>query len=154
ASGSLTFNAGVTSQTVTVLVNGDAVYEGNETFTLNLSNPSGVGLGRAQATGTVVDDDPAPTISVGDASAVEGDSGLTPVTFTVTLSAPVGLPVSLVWNTGTGGTASPDKDYYSVYNRSLSFAAGETSKTITVNVIPDAYRETNETFQVVLSGAA
>src|SRR5262249_50011893 len=55
---------------------------------------------------------------------------------------------------GPGGTAQPDKDYYTYYNSPLSFAPGETSKTITAYVKPDTYRETDETFVVTLSGAS
>src|SRR5262249_36780314 len=88
ASGTVTFNAGVTTQTVTVLVNADTLYEPNETLTLNLSNPSGAALGRSQATGTVVNDDPVPTLSINDVSVAEGDSGVTAATFTVSLSSP------------------------------------------------------------------
>src|SRR5262249_61426276 len=72
ASRTVTFNAGVTSQTVTVLVNGDNVYEGNEVFYLNLSNDSGVNLGRSQATGTILDDDPVPALSINDVAATDG----------------------------------------------------------------------------------
>ncbi len=52
-----TFAAGTTSQTVTVLVNGDTNVEPDETFTINLSNPSGATLGTATATGTILNDD-------------------------------------------------------------------------------------------------
>jgi chitinase len=56
--GTLTFAPGERSKTIEVAVVGDTVAEANETFTLALTNPTGgVGLGRASATGTIVDDD-------------------------------------------------------------------------------------------------
>jgi hypothetical protein len=55
--GRLTFPAGTTSLTVAVPVIGDEATEGNETFRLVLSNPSGATLGTATGTGTIVDDD-------------------------------------------------------------------------------------------------
>src|SRR5205814_8228637 len=57
ASGTLTFAPGQTTQTVTVLVNGDTVVEPNETFTLTLTSPGGATLGRSDATGTIINDD-------------------------------------------------------------------------------------------------
>ena len=57
ASGRLTFKPGETTKTVSVVVLDDAVNEGAETFTLRLSNPSGVTLADGEATGTIVDND-------------------------------------------------------------------------------------------------
>jgi len=56
-SGTLTFAPGVTSQMVHVDIKGDTVVEPNETFTVTLSNPTGITIGRATATGTIIDDD-------------------------------------------------------------------------------------------------
>jgi len=58
AAGTLIIPAGATSAAIAVLVVGDAVVEGDETFTLTLASPSAnVALGRATATGTILDDD-------------------------------------------------------------------------------------------------
>jgi hypothetical protein len=56
-SGTVTFNPGQTVQPVTVTVNGDTQFEGNETFFVNLSNPSGAPIGDGQGLGTIVNDD-------------------------------------------------------------------------------------------------
>jgi hypothetical protein len=61
ASGTLTFAPAVGTQTVEVTITGDAVYEPDETFTLELSNPTNAIVADASATGTVVDDDREPT---------------------------------------------------------------------------------------------
>ncbi len=55
ASGSVTFEPGETSKTVAVVVTGDTVAEGDETFTVALSNPSGATIDDGSATGTIVD---------------------------------------------------------------------------------------------------
>src|SRR5262249_23633657 len=75
-SGTLTFAPGVTSQTVTVPVLADSVYEPtDETFTLNLSSPLYVAIGRGQGVGTIHDNPPPPTLSFGTISPVtEGDN--------------------------------------------------------------------------------
>jgi hypothetical protein len=109
AGGSLTFAPGETSKTITVAVLGDTTDEPNETFFVNLSNPSGDDhrwLGLA----TITDDDPAPTLSIGDVSVLES-AGL--AVFTVTLSAASGWTVTANYATQTY-TATATWDFTSV----------------------------------------
>ena len=148
-SGTLTFNPGQTSLTVPVSVLGDTLYEGNETFGLWLTTASNALINRISGTATIVDDDPSTTISVSDASATEGNSGLTPVTFTVTLSAASTQTVTVNYATAAG-TATAGTDYQSL-SGTLSFAPGQTSKTVTVNAVGDTAIEPNETFTLSLS---
>ena len=63
ASSSLTFAAGETSKTVAVATFNDIFHEPTETFTLGLTNPTNAEIqsGADTATGTITDDDPAPT---------------------------------------------------------------------------------------------
>ena len=63
-SGTLTFAAGVTSQTLNVAVTGDTTVEPTETFTVTLSTPSGATLGTATATGTITNDDTTSTLPI------------------------------------------------------------------------------------------
>jgi chitinase len=90
ASGTLTFTAGQTTQTIPVPICGDTAPEANETFTVTLANPSGATLGDGQATGTIQNDDaggpgpscaprPNPTTTV---SHVPGVGGRLQVTIT------------------------------------------------------------------------
>ena len=96
SSGTLSFDAGQTTATVSVPVVPDAADEPDETFGITLSSPHGVTIGDGQATVTITDDDtapdpgPAPPVaSVDDASVTEGSSGTTTATLTVHLdSAP------------------------------------------------------------------
>ena len=55
--GRLTFAPGETTKTITVLVNGDTVIEGNESFAVNLSGASGAKIADAQGVGTILNDD-------------------------------------------------------------------------------------------------
>ncbi len=57
ASGTLTFNAGETSKTITVQVSGDTVDESNETFYVNLTNPTNATIADGRGVGTIQDDD-------------------------------------------------------------------------------------------------
>jgi hypothetical protein len=153
----LTFAAGETSKTVTVLVNGDTTVEPNETFTVNLSLPTGgATIADATGVGTIVNDDaaPLPLLSINDVSHAEGDSGATAFLFTVSLSAASTAPVSVTVASANGTATTADSDYVAVPATLLTFAAGETSKTVTVQVNGDSTVEANETFTVNLSAAS
>lgn len=97
---------------------------------------------------------PPTTLSVAAAAAaiVEGNSGTAAATFTVTLvpgtPAPV-YPVQVSYAT-VAGTATPGSDY-STTSGILSFAAGETTKTVSVPVLGDLTPEFDETLRLVLS---
>jgi hypothetical protein len=69
------FSAGETSKIVIVPVNGDLLNEPDETFLLKLSNAGNGLIACAQAVGTIVNDDPVPSICVEDVQVVEGNSG-------------------------------------------------------------------------------
>jgi hypothetical protein len=103
-------SAGETSKIVVVPVNGDLLNEPDEAFLLKLSNAGNGLIGCAQAVGTIVNDDPVPSICVEDVQVVEGNSGTTEARFTVRLSAPSGQPVSVDYATADG-TALSGSDY-------------------------------------------
>jgi hypothetical protein len=92
---------------------------------------------------------PVPSLTVGDVSANEGNSGLTPFTFTATLSAPSGQTVQVYYYTSPG-TARAGTDYYST-SGFLTFAPGQTTQTVTVNVVGNTIPEPNKTFYLNLS---
>ena len=79
AAGTVGFAAGETSKTIRVAVQGDRLQEASESLSVALSAPVGATLGRAQATGTILDDDAAPvtlpTLTVADAAVAEGNGG-------------------------------------------------------------------------------
>jgi hypothetical protein len=151
ATGTLTFSAGQTTKTVSVTINGDATVEPNETFVVNLSAASGATVADAQAQGTITNDDvaPPPTLSIDDVTVTEGNAGTTAATFTVTLSAAAAGTVTVNY-ASADGTATAGSDYAAVTGM-LTFAPGDTTKTVTVNVNGDATVEANEAFTVGLS---
>ena len=147
-SGTLTFAANETSKTVSVATTDDSVDEDDETFTLTLSSPANATLGDATATGTINDDDDddsLPTLSVSDASAAEGDA----VAFTVSLSAASSRQATVDYAT-SGGTATSGTDF-TAESGTLTFAANETSKTVSVATTDDSDDEEDETFTLTLS---
>jgi chitinase len=149
--GTLTIDPGETSALVSVAVNGDLLNESDETFFVNLSNAVNAIVNDNLAQGTVSNDDPLPSLVVDDVSLVEGDAGTKNAVFSVSLSAPSGRAVSVDWSTNDG-TATAGQDYVAA-SGSLSFAAGDSVRTIFVVVNGDAQDELNETFGVELSGA-
>ncbi|MFN8090604.1 MAG: Calx-beta domain-containing protein, partial [Mycobacterium sp.] len=90
-----------------------------------------------------------PTISIGSASNAEGNSGTANMAFTVTLSKAATSPVTVNYAT-SNGTATAGQDYVA-NTGTITFAAGETSKTINVAINGDATVESDETFTVTLS---
>jgi len=92
-----------------------------------------------------------PTLSIGDVTGTEGNSGTTPFVFTVSLSAPTSATVTVSFATANG-TATAGVDYVSTSSQ-LTFSPNETSKTIGVLVIGNTAVEANRTFSVQLGNA-
>ena len=151
SSGSLTFTAGQTTKQVTVQVNGDTLDETDENFTLNLSGAVNATISDGVGVGTITDDDPPPAISVDDVAITEGDAGTTSATFTVGLSQPSGLAVSVDYATANGTALAPAD--YTATSGTLNFAPGQATKQVTVLVQGDLLDEANETFTVNLANA-
>ncbi|HET9767242.1 MAG TPA: Calx-beta domain-containing protein, partial [Thermoanaerobaculia bacterium] len=149
ASGTVSFAPGELSRTVTVNVLGDLLDEEDEAFTLALANPQQVVLASTAATGTIVDDDAPPAISIGDVSVDEGNSGAVEARFTVTLSAASGREVRVAYTTaGLEATAGAD---FQATPGELAIAAGTTSATVVVPVLGDLLDEPDEHFELRLS---
>ncbi|MDZ7858593.1 Calx-beta domain-containing protein [Sphaerotilus sp.] len=156
--GTLTFAPGERTKTISVPINDDTVFEGPETFTINLSSPSdnalivdGLGLGtiKDDGTGTVPDGvtptDDRPKATINDVIVNEAAGT---ATFTVTLAGTATTPVTIDFATADG-TAKAGLDYTAVTG-TVTFAPGETSKSITVPILNDAVYEGAETFTVNL----
>ncbi len=150
--GTLTFSAGETRKTIAVSVRGDTADEADETVVIALSNASGASIVTARGTGTITDND-IPGFSIDSPSAAEGDSESSSLTFTVTLNPASYRQVTVNYADAGTGTATSGSDYAAI-GGTLTFAAGETSKTIAVSVTDDALDEPDETVVIALSGAS
>lgn len=152
----VTFGPGETAKPVNVTVTGDVVDEVNETFTLNLSAPVQAVINDTAGTGTIVDDEGAVTpgpktfFSVSDVSVTEGNTGTSSATFAVVRSGDTSGTSSVKYATANSTAVAPG-DYTAKPLIVLSFAAGETSKPVSVTVIGDAVTEVDETFKLNLS---
>ena len=157
-SGTLNFDDGDTTKTISVPVIGDTVEESDETFFVDLSDPSGATIEDGQGQGTITNDDAAappsttPSLSIGDVEIPERDEGDYHAVFTVSLSSASVLPVTVDFSSADGTATAPAD--YDASSGTLTFAPGETSKTITVLVHGDTLEEATETFNVNLANAA
>jgi hypothetical protein len=150
-SGKLSFSPGETSKSILVPVFGDRLGEPNETVFVNLHAAKNATIADGRGVVSIVDDEP--RLSINDVSQMEGNSGETLFVFTVSLSAPYDESVTVNWATADGSALVADNDYLPD-SGTLTFAPGETTKTITVRVLGDTTIEGNETFFVNLSGAS
>jgi hypothetical protein len=145
ATGTVTFPAGATSRPIGITLIGDATDENDETFTVTLSNPVGAVLGTATATGTILDDDAPPSVSVADCAALEGSvCGLA-----VSLSAASGKQVTVSYATASG-TATSGVDFAAA-SGTLAFPPGTTSLAPFVQTLGDVIDEVDETFVLNLT---
>ena len=118
----------------------DDLYEADETFTVELRDPTGgLTIGRATATGTIIDNDPLPLLSPLDATIAEDRQG--PVVICIE-SEPVAeqpFDVALSYS----GTATPGADYNGV--NTLTLAGGNTPHCHQITIIDDNIYEGDET---------
>ncbi|MFN9258739.1 beta strand repeat-containing protein, partial [Microcystis sp.] len=147
----LIFNAGETSKTITVAVNGDNQVESNETFFVNLSNLQtngrNVTLADNQGQGTILNDDTSVTLAVSPSSVTE--DGTSNLIYTFTRSGVTSNALTV--NYSIGGTATNGTDYASIPT-GVTFAANLATATVTINPTADTIVESNET--VILTLAA
>jgi hypothetical protein len=151
-SGIITFAPGQTVMQVNIPVTGDSVFEADESFSLVLSAPSNCTLGNSSATATILNDDPAPLpgISIDNTSVLEGNSGTAIASFLLSLSFASSSAVTVNYATSNGTATSEDGDYVPRAG-TVTFAAGETSKSVAVPISGDTKPEPNEAFSLTLS---
>jgi hypothetical protein len=149
--GQLTFGPGTSQRTINVALLGDTRFENNESFVVNLTSPGqpAVVLTDSQGAGNIVNDDVPPSVSINDVAVAEGNAGTSTATFTVSLSAASGLPATVAFSTADG-TATQPSDYQSA-SGVLTFAAGQTTGTVSVTIVGDTANEPNESFVVNLA---
>ena len=142
--------AGSASGEVSVTISGDLSDEFDETFTMTLSNPMSATISRAQATGTIVDNDAPPTLTILNATSVEGNNGATEaIVLLVMQSVASSKPVSVNYATADlSATAGSD---YTARSGTLTFAPGQRTRGIIVPIIGDTTPEADEIFFVNLS---
>ena len=145
-----TITAGSTTATVSVALVNDDDAENVETFRLDVAGAVNAQRDDSVGVATIIDDDGLVQILVDDPDSVyEGDGAS--VVFTVRLSRADGTnPVTVAYSTADG-TATAGSDYTAATLQTLTFAATDTVKTVSVPLINDDVVEDSETFRLVLS---
>ncbi len=145
-SGSLTFANGETLKTFTVPIYEDTLVEGDEVFSVRLSNPTGALLVNSNVLVTILDNDTGLRFAQAAYSVNEGDGNVVLTVIRTNVNTGV-VSVSYALNDETALAG----DDYAPGGGVLTFNDGESMKTITVPILNDTLVEGNETFQVVLS---
>lgn len=145
----LSFQAGgtlVQTQTFTVPIQDDFLDEEDESFFVNLSNAQNAEIGDAQGQGTILDDEEAQRLRIGDVTADESEGS---ADFVVTLNPVSDSDVTVDFLTSDGTAVAPDD--YSARTGRLTIAAGETSGIISIPLNNDSEIENTENFVVTIS---
>ena len=146
-SGTLAFVAGEVAKTVAVPVLADQLPEADETMALTLSTIDNGNLGRGVATGTILDDDPALTVTGGEVAEADGTLAFA---VTVTGGASTRGTVTVDYATSDGSaTAGSD---YTTTSGTLPFPPGVGERTVVVPVLDDRVEEGDETLTLTLTG--
>lgn len=145
------FDPGVIQTTVEITLNDDHEWRSDRQFQLVGTNPPApVNAFYADNRATVTITSPeVPSFSIADVTAEEPDGF---AVFTVTRTGPhVGYYASTVKYATEDDTAVAPDDYTAIPASTLSFAAGEATKQISVVLMDDGVREADQTFRVLLS---
>lgn len=155
--GTLIFAPQETTKTFTVPIIDNDIYDGDQTTTLTLFNPSGGAVFpgsnfNATAQLTVADDEPRPTFNVDDIAVVEGDSGTKTANFTISITGK--FRNSIFFSTAIApGTATFGVDFTLPFSQP-AIAAGATSTTFPIVITGDTTVEANETAIVQVSASS
>nr|MBA3683992.1 hypothetical protein [Planctomycetota bacterium] len=149
ANGSFSFAIGQTSKTASMGIVNDALSENEELVFVALGTPTNATLGQSPTAGySITDNDPLPSVqfSVDGATAPEAT---TSAALTILLSAAAGRDVSVDYT--LSGSAVGGGIDYTLAGGSVTFAAGQTSKALSLTIVNDALDESNEAVIVTLS---
>ncbi len=145
----LAIEPGVLQKQIVIPVNADSLVEPNESFSLILSQPSGLILTDANAVATLINDDIGGTVQFSSNTySVFENAGSAVVTVNRTGGNAGGVAVQF---TMTDGLAVAGQDYTAV-NTTLTFAANETTKTVSIPILNDTIDEEDvETARVFIT---
>ncbi|MFN9554693.1 MAG: Calx-beta domain-containing protein, partial [Dolichospermum sp.] len=131
---------------------GDSLFEANETFFVNLSNATNASIADAQAQGTITNDDVAlPTITLAVSPSSVTEDGTTNLIYTFTRTG--ATTNTLTVNYSIAGTAN-STDYTGATpgtGKTITFAAGASTATLTIDPTADTFVESNETVALTLA---
>ena len=144
--------SGQRTRDVTISILDDNIYEGDQTFDVEISNPENATLGtNASRTVTITDDESTPLVSISapPSSVVEGNDLEFPIALTHPASTDVIVDYSL-----SSDSATPGTDYINlgVGDRKAAISALATTGTITVETLDNVNLAGDKTLTVELTG--
>ena len=148
-SGTITIPSGSLTASIAVAIVDDFLDEPDETVNVAITSVSSGTIATGSASGTIVDNDAEPTLSIASASVVEGNAGDTPVNFDLTMNRVSGFDVSVDFAT-SDITAIAGEDY-TAGTGTVTIPAGSRRGIVTIQVSGDTIDESNETFNVTIS---
>ncbi len=150
-SGTLSFDPGVTSQTVWIDITDDLAAEADETMVVNLRNPINAVLeGITNHSYTILDDDTFGNVTVTAVDPYAAEAGADTGTFRISRSGSTNAPLSVRYQ--MLGTASSHSDYLP-HGNSVTLPAGQRFTDVVVTPVDDATDESDETVTLVLLSA-
>ncbi|MBN2249073.1 MAG: hypothetical protein JW682_01910, partial [Campylobacterales bacterium] len=142
--GEITIPAGITSVMISIPSINDTIHEGDETFTVSVTVTSGnTENPAAKGTGTILDSDPLPSVTIADETVTEGEI----LNFTVVLSNPSHEDINLTIETSDGTATEEDNDYTPV-STTVLIPAGETSVMVSMPTTDDGIVEEDENITI------
>ncbi|MFM6245638.1 MAG: glycosyl hydrolase family 18 protein, partial [Dolichospermum sp.] len=157
--GTITFAAGSSTKTLTIDPTGDSTPESNETVALTLTTGTGYTIGTTTAvTGTITNDDvvASPTITLAVSPSSVNEDGTTNLIYTFTRTGATTNTLTVKYN--VAGTATFSNDYtqigaasFTATTGTITFAAGSSTKTLTIDPTADTTVESNETVVLTLA---
>lgn len=150
----ITISAGETAKAIPLSVIADNLDERDRTFYVDIRDVSARSVNLASSTlsgwVTIIDDDAAPAIGVGNLQVIQPKSGSMVANLTVTLSAASGEAVTFQYYTQQG-TAVPGQDYVHIPLSTVqTIPAGSTQTTVSVTILGELGPQPNQTFTVHL----
>ncbi|MDB9455318.1 glycosyl hydrolase family 18 protein [Dolichospermum circinale CS-541/06] len=157
--GTITFAAGSSTKTLTIDPTGDSTPESNETVALTLTTGTGYTIGTTTAvTGTITNDDvvASPSITLAVSPSSVNEDGTTNLSYTFTRTGATTNTLTVKYN--VAGTATFNNDYtqigaasFTATTGTITFAAGSSTKTLTIDPTADTTVESNETVALTLT---
>jgi hypothetical protein len=157
SSGSVQFVAGESQKTITVEVIGDTNPESDEEFTLSLSDSIGASIDPAASSATaLIKNDDLPSITLVAAPGLVSEDEPNNIIYTFTRTGPTTTSLSVSFT--VGGTATLGTDYTGIVptsaTKTVSFAAGSSTATVTVDPTADVEIEPDETVALTLAAGS
>jgi hypothetical protein len=157
--GSVTFLAGSSTARITIDPTADQTPEANETVALTLASGSSYSIGTTTAViGTILNDD-RPVITLAVAPTAVAEDGPTNLVYTFTRTGPTSSPLTVAFT--VAGSGSFNSDYtqigassFTPTTGSVTFLAGSSNASITIDPTADQTPEANETVALTLASGS